>query len=109
MLYMFLQDEDNAYVYVLFYFRVNINETSAPTLDIYENVSRMDRTKDLRDRGEKTVLVKKADVAVDADDANITITRRLSTWSLVSKSTAISTQQTFPRDLVWTRLYLRHI
>ena len=69
MLCMFLRDEDNTYAYVLFYFWVTNKETSAPTLAIYEDISRMDRTKDLRNHVEKTVLVKKADVVVAADEA----------------------------------------
>ena len=58
MLCMFLQDENNACVYVLFYFRVIIKETSAPTMAIYKDISRMVCTKDLRNRGEKTVLAR---------------------------------------------------
>ena len=63
----FLQHKDNAWSYFTFEFRVAIQDTSAPTIAIYDDVSRMDRTKDLRSRGDRTVLVKKSGVTVHLD------------------------------------------
>ena len=65
----FLQDDDNAYAYILLNYQVAIEDTAAPMMAIFEDISRMDFTKDLRNRGERTVLVKRSDVVVDPDVA----------------------------------------
>lgn len=68
----FLQDNRNAWPYVTFELQVAIQQTSAPTIPIYADVSHMDRTKDLRKR-DKTVLVKKCGVTVsEIDEKNYT-------------------------------------
>ena len=51
----------------MYEFRLDVQDTSAFTIKIYRDVSRMDRVKDLRKRGAKTVLVKKSGVEVDAE------------------------------------------
>ena len=65
----FLQDENHVYACVLYHFRLVIKNMSVLTVYIYANILCMDRMKDLRNRGEKTVLVKKSDVVVDTDEA----------------------------------------
>ena len=54
----FLQEKRNAAPYVLFMCRVTINNSSSNTFTMVEDVSHMKATKDLRKRGEKTILVK---------------------------------------------------
>ena len=54
----FFQDTSNTWQYVTFEIRLAIQDTSAPTIDIYPNVSRTDHVKDIRKRGHKTVLVR---------------------------------------------------
>ena len=49
--------------------RLALQDTGADTIAIYPDVSRTDRVKDLRKRGEKTILVKKSGVEVDPDVA----------------------------------------
>ena len=51
----FFQDTRNTWQYVTFGVRLGIQDTSAPTIDIYPNVSRTDHVKDIRKRGHKTV------------------------------------------------------
>ena len=59
----FLQDNTtDAWSYVTFELRLALQRTNARAIAIYPDVSRFDRTKDLRNRGEKSVLVKKAGV-----------------------------------------------
>lgn len=65
----FLQDDKNAWPYLTFEFRLAIQETSAPTVAIFSDTSRMDRTKDLRSRGERTVLIRRSGVEVSSEDA----------------------------------------
>ncbi len=66
----FLQDNStDAWGYVTFELVLALRTTSAPTVAIYSDVSHMARTKDLRDRGEKTVLLKKSGVTVSPDTA----------------------------------------
>ena len=62
-----LQDDNDAYTQLLFEYRVAIQDTSAPTIPIFADISRMDRTKDLCNRGDKTLLAKKSDVDVLPD------------------------------------------
>ena len=66
----FLQDDTNAWSQVTFELRIAIQDTTAPTVPIFSDISCMDRTKDLRNRGDKTVLVKKSGVDVSLDVAN---------------------------------------
>lgn len=66
---MFLQDDNNAWPLLTFELRIAIQDTIAPTVPIYSDISRMDRMKDLRNRGDKTVLVKKSGVEVSPDVA----------------------------------------
>lgn len=64
----FLQESGNAVCwYVLYETKLAIQDTSAVTTPIYADISRMDRTKDLRKRGEKTVLIKTAGTNVIAE------------------------------------------
>lgn len=66
----FLQDKNpNAWAYVTFELARAIQTTSAPTIAIHPDVSHMARTKDLRDRGDKTVLLRKSGVDVSEDEA----------------------------------------
>ena len=60
----FLQDNNNAWPLLLFETKLAIQDTSAATTASYPDVSRMDRIKDLRRRGEKTILLKKSGVEV---------------------------------------------
>ena len=62
---MFLQDNSNAWSYVLFELRVTMQNSSADTFAIYPD--EVNRTKDLRNRGEKTVLVVRSDAEVSRD------------------------------------------
>ena len=69
---LFLQDQRNAWPYVTFELQLCLQDTDAPTMTIYADVSHMNRTKDLRKR-DKTVLVKKSGVEVsDAVAKNYT-------------------------------------
>ncbi len=61
---LFLQDKQNTWSYVLFTLRMTIKETTSNTFTIVDDVSHSDLTVDLRRRGEKTVLVKKASSTV---------------------------------------------
>jgi hypothetical protein len=63
---LFLQDKRNTWSYVLFTLRMTINETTSNTFTIIDDVSHSDLTIDLRKRGEKTVLVKKASLTLSA-------------------------------------------
>ena len=63
----FLQSNDNVFAYILFNYRVAIEDPVAQTMAIFEDISRMDHTKDLHNRGDRTVLAKKSDVVVDPD------------------------------------------
>lgn len=63
---LFLQDKRNTWSYVLFTLRMTIKETTSNTFTIVDDVSHSDLTVDLRKRGEKTVLVKKASSTVSA-------------------------------------------
>ena len=66
---MFLQDDKNAWPHLTFEFRLAIQDTSASTVAIFSDTSRMDRTKDLRCRGEKTVLITRSGVEVSSEEA----------------------------------------
>ena len=66
----FLQEKRNAPPYVLFMFRVTINNSSSKTFTMVEDVSHMKATKDLRKRGEKTILVKTSSATVLSTEAN---------------------------------------
>jgi hypothetical protein len=61
---IFLQDKRNTWSYVLFTLRMTIKETTSNTFTIVDDVSHSDSNIDLRKRGEKTVLVKKASSTV---------------------------------------------
>jgi hypothetical protein len=63
---LFLQDKRNTWSYVLFTLQMTIKETTSNTFTIVDNVSHSDLTIDLRKRGEKTVLVKKASSTISA-------------------------------------------
>jgi hypothetical protein len=63
---LFLQDKRNTWSYVLFTLRMTIKETTSNTFTIVDDVSHSDLTIDLRKRGEKTVLVKKASSTISA-------------------------------------------
>ena len=60
----FYQDTSNTWQYVTFEIRVAIQDTSAPIIDIYPDVSRTDHVKDICKRGHKTVLVSRSVVDV---------------------------------------------
>ena len=66
----FFQDNRNASPYLLFMIRFTIAESSADTFVMYDDVSSKNRTKDLRKRGEKTILVKSSTAVVDEATAN---------------------------------------
>ena len=69
----FTQDKRNAFSYVLLESRIAVQDTKANSFAIHPDVSHMVRTKDLRDRGDKTVLVKSANSAVSlGNDRNYT-------------------------------------
>ena len=59
----FLQDNRNAWPYCTFEIQFCLQQTNAPTIVIYADVSHMSRTKDLCKR-DKTVRVKKSGVTV---------------------------------------------
>jgi hypothetical protein len=61
---LFLQDKRNTWSYVLFILRLTIKDTLSSTFTIVNDVSHSDLTVDLRKRGEKMVLVKKASSTV---------------------------------------------
>ena len=61
---LFLQDKRNTWSYVLFSLRMTIKDTLSSTFTIVNDVSHSDLTVDLRKRGEKMVLVKKASSTV---------------------------------------------
>ena len=63
---LFLQDKQNTWSYVLFTLQMTIKETTSNTFTIVDDVSHSDLTVDLRRRGEKTALVKKASSTVAA-------------------------------------------
>jgi hypothetical protein len=65
-LFLFLQDKRNTWSYVLFTLQMTIKETTSNTFTIVDDVSHSDLTVDLRKRGEKTVLVKKASSTLSA-------------------------------------------
>jgi len=60
----FLQEDGDAWSYITFQLRHVIKASSADTIPIHADISHMDTTKDLRDRGDKTVLLKKSGVTV---------------------------------------------
>ena len=60
----FFQDTRNTWQYVTFEIQPDIQDTSAPTIDIYPDVSRTDHVKDLRKRSHKAVLVRRSGVDV---------------------------------------------
>ena len=65
----YLQNNHSAcWAYMPFNLRLT-QETGADTITIYPDVSRTDRVKDLRKRGDKTVLVKRSRVEVSTDVA----------------------------------------
>ena len=64
----FLQDNRNAWTYVLFQSRLSIQMTSDETFAIYRDKSHMDRTVDLRQRGDKSVLVKTDGAVVSIEE-----------------------------------------
>lgn len=63
------QDGQYVWAYLLFELQVARESTLAPTMATYADVGRMDRTKDLRNRGEKTVLLKKSTASVAPETA----------------------------------------
>jgi len=66
----FLQDNHKAcWTYTTFHLQLALQDTGAPTIAIYPDISRTDRVKDLRKRGDKTILVKKSGVEVDPNVA----------------------------------------
>ena len=65
----FLQDKRNAWAYMTFEARIAIQDTAAPFIPIHDDISRFDGTRDLRQRGHKSVLVKKSRTAVSQSDA----------------------------------------
>ena len=67
---LFLQDKRNAWSYLTFMLRVTVQDTLAPMTAIYADISRMDTTTDLRNRGQKTVLVERSDAVVPPAVAN---------------------------------------
>ena len=54
----FLQDRDT-FTYVMFELQLAVTASDADTFDIHSDISQMDRTPDLRARGDRAVLVKK--------------------------------------------------
>ncbi len=67
---MFLQLKTNAWPYVRLELVLAVQNTAADTVATYSgDVSHMERTKDLRNRGEKTVLIKKSEASVSPDVA----------------------------------------
>ena len=58
------QDTRNTCKYVNFEIRLAIQDTLAPIIDIYPDVSMTDHVKDLRKRGHKTMLVRRSGVDV---------------------------------------------
>ena len=66
----FLQEKRNAAPYVLFMCRVTVQDSSSETFTMVEDVSHMRATKDLRKRGEKTILVKTSSATVSSTVAN---------------------------------------
>lgn len=66
----YLQNNNAAcWAYSTFYLRLTLQETGADTIVIHPDVSRTDRVKDLRKRGDKSILVKKGGTVVDHDEA----------------------------------------
>ena len=65
----FFHDTRNTWQYVTFEIRLAIQDTSAPTIDIYPDVSRKDHVKDIRKRGHNTVLVRRSSVDVGPEVA----------------------------------------
>ena len=68
-LWKFFQDTRNTWQYVNFEIRLAIQDTSAPTIDIYPDVSRIYHVKDLRKYGHKTVLVRNYGIDVGLEVA----------------------------------------
>ena len=64
----FLQGNRNAWTYVLFESCLSIQMTSDKTFTIYRDKSHMDRTMDLRQRGDNSVLVKTDRAVVSAEE-----------------------------------------
>ena len=65
----FFQDTRNTWQYVTFDIRLSIQDTSAPTIDIYPNVYRTDHVKDHHKHGQKTVPVRMSGVDVGQEVA----------------------------------------
>ncbi len=65
---LFLQDKKFTWSYVLFTIRVILKQTRSETFAIVSDISHMDRTVDLRRRGDKTILVKKEGAQIDTDE-----------------------------------------
>ena len=63
---LFLQDKQNTWTMVLFGLQTTIKETTSNTFTMVDDVSHSDLTVDLRKRGGKTILVKKASSTVSA-------------------------------------------
>jgi len=67
---MYLQNNHpSCWAYQTFELRLTLQDTGADTIPIYPDISRTDRVKDLRNRGDKTILVKKSGVEVNAETA----------------------------------------
>ena len=66
----FTQLHENSLSYLLFEAKFAIQSTLAATTPMYADVSRMDRTKDVRKRGEKVVLLKRSGVSVLPETAS---------------------------------------
>ena len=69
---LFLQDKKFTWSYVLFTIRIILKQTRSDTFAIVADISHMDRTVDLRRRGDKTILVKKEGALLDpeVDESN---------------------------------------
>jgi hypothetical protein len=69
---LFLQDKKFTWSYVLFTLQVTLKQTRSDTFAIVADISHMDRTVDLRRRGDKTILVKKEGALIDpeVDESN---------------------------------------
>ena len=63
----FLQETNDAWSYTTFELQLALADTASKYIPIYPDVSHMDHTKDLRNRGHKSVLVKKVGVVVPED------------------------------------------
>jgi hypothetical protein len=65
---LFLQDKRFTWSYVLFTIRVTLKQTRSDSFTIVADISHMERTVDLRKRGDKSILVRKEGALVDSDN-----------------------------------------